>query len=521
MSSIFEKRIAQLVSRDDPQILWGGRKGIEKEALRVSRNGELSQRPHPASLGSALTNRFITTDFSESLLEFVTPAFTHNWETLRFLCDIHQFAYDKLDDELLWVASMPCCLQSDADVPLAQYGSSNLGRMKTLYRNGLGLRYGRLMQTIAGVHFNYSVPEQFWQFHHEICETGGDSASCRSEAYLGLIRNFRRMGWLVLYLFGSSPAVDRCFAGTAGTGIAELDKDTLYEPYGTSLRMSDLGYSNKTQSRVNISLNFLDEYIADLRKAIHTPVRQYEEIGVKVDGEYRQLNANLLQIENEYYSPVRPKRVIVPGEKPTEALERAGIEYVEIRSLDVNIFDPVGISQNELRFMEAFLLYCLLEDSPFFTDDEFAQVVANHGVVARQGRTPGLRLQRGDQDVSLQDWALEIFSKVAVVAELIDKGDGDTNFAQAVTAFEVLARNPDATPSARLLQELRDSRSSFKQFALQTARGHRDYFKSLVPVDAERLAQFERETATSLHAQHKIEAADSVGFDEFLAEYFK
>ncbi len=521
MSSIFDKRIAQLVSRGQPETLWGGRKGIEKEALRVSPNGELSRRLHPAGLGSPLTNKFITTDFSESLLEFVTPAFTHSWETLRFLCDIHQFTFENLDDELLWVASMPCCIASDAEVPLAHYGSSNLGRMKTLYRNGLGLRYGRLMQTIAGVHFNYSVPDQFWLFHQEICETGGDSAACRSEAYLGLIRNFRRMGWLVLYLFGSSPAVARCFAGAENAGIAILDKDTLYEPFGTSLRMSDLGYSNKTQSRVSISLNFLDEYITDLRKAIHTPLRHYEELGVKVDGEYRQLNANLLQIENEYYSPVRPKRVAMSGEKPTDALERAGIEYVEIRSLDVNIFDPAGISQNELRFMEAFLLYCLLEDSPYFSDDELNHAVANHSLVARKGRTPGLTLQRAGREVSLKSWASEIFSKVASVAELIDQGDGDTNFAQAVEGFKTLVEHQDATPSARLLQELSDTGMSFTEYALQSAHGHREYFRSLAPIDAQRHAEFEQETVKSIREQQQIELADTMGFDQFLANYAK
>ena len=521
MSSIFETRIAQIISRSDSKILWGGRKGIEKEALRVSPAGELSKRSHPAGLGSPLTNKFVTTDFSEALLEFVTPAFTHSWETLRFLCDIHQFTYDQLDDELLWVASMPCCIEGDDAIPLAQYGSSNQGRMKTLYRNGLGLRYGRLMQTIAGVHFNYSVPDQFWHVYQEMCQTGGDSAACRSEAYLGLIRNFRRMGWLILYLFGSSPAVSRCFAGAPSANFSQLDKDTLYEPYGTSLRMSDLGYSNKTQSRINISLNFLDEYIADLRKAMRTPEPRYQEIGVKVDGEYQQLNANLLQIENEYYSPVRPKRITFSGEKPTDALGRGGIEYVEIRSLDVNIFDPVGISQNEMRFMEAFLLYCLLEDSPFFDDDEYAEAIQNHSLVARKGRTPGLLLRRGEHELPLQSWAREIFDKIRAVAELIDQGDGGNDYARAIEGFQALVDNPDATPSARLLQELRESRMSFSDFALQSAKGHRDYFKSLAPVDPKKVAEFEQETVSSRQKQKEIEAASSISFDDYLAEYFR
>ena len=143
-------------------------------------------------LGSALTNAHITTDFSEALLEFVTPAYSNTWETLRVLCEIHQFTYERLVDELLWVTSMPCLMAEDDDIPLAQYGSSNVGRMKTVYRNGLGYRYGRRMQTIAGVHFNYSLPDTFWQEYEVLEESmiGGDDF--RSAAYMALVRNFRR-----------------------------------------------------------------------------------------------------------------------------------------------------------------------------------------------------------------------------------------------------------------------------------------------------------------------------------------
>jgi glutamate--cysteine ligase len=351
VSDVFERRLSRLQAADSPGCLAGGRKGIEKESLRVGPDGLLSPRPHPLALGSALTNKFITTDFSEALLEFVTPAYHQTWEALRTLCDIHQFTYERLDDEYLWVTSMPCAIPADREIPLAQYGSSNVAQMKTVYRNGLGYRYGRNMQTIAGIHFNYSLPDGFWELYRQLEEVTGSDEAFRSAAYFGLLRNFRRCGWLVLYLFGASPALCKTFAGEQASGMPSLDSDTYYQPYATSLRMSDLGYSNNTQASINISLNDVDEYIDDLSRAIVTPEPEFEKIGRVVDGEYRQLSVNQLQIENEYYNSIRPKRVAISGERPTSALRRDGVEYVEIRSLDLNVFDPVGISQNTMRFV--------------------------------------------------------------------------------------------------------------------------------------------------------------------------
>jgi len=516
-----EERLRALATNGPPDVLWGGLKGVEKEALRVDTEGNLSERPHPDALGSALTNKYITTDFSEALLEFVTPAFANTWETLRFLCDIHQFAYANLSDELLWVTSMPCVIPDDAKIPLARYGKSNIGRMKTLYRRGLGYRYGRAMQTISGVHFNYSLPDGFWPVYRDIAGNGRGLDEFRSASYLGLIRNFRRVGWLILYLFGASPALCKSFVGKASTNLASFDEHTFFEPYATSLRMSDLGYSNKTQAGIDISLNSLDEYVRDLRAAIHTIEPAYEKIGVKVNGEYRQLNANTLQIENEYYSPVRPKRVAMSGEKPTEALMRGGIEYVEIRSLDVNVFDPVGVNQNVMRFVEALLIYCLLSDSPPIQENEWQTILRNHMQTARRGRDPAFRLQRLGSEVALRDWASEIVEGVAAVAELIDRADGNGDYSAAVRAQAALVADPDSTPSARILAEMRDQATGFFYYALAASKGHRDYFADLAPMQPERLEALRLEASESLERQARIEAADDAGFDEFLENYFQ
>lgn len=514
MSEVFEKRLKALAGLSG-KVLVGGLRGVEKECLRVESSGRLSTKPHPRGLGSALTNRFITTDYSEALLEFVTPAFASNWEALQCVCDIHQFTYEKLEDELLWPSSMPCLLPAESDIPLARYGSSNVGQMKTIYRRGLGYRYGRQMQTIAGVHFNYSLPAEFWAKYRDIICVNCDEDHVRSSQYLGLVRNFRRFGWIVLYLFGSSPAVCRSFG--ENLGMPMLSENTWYEPHGTSLRMSDLGYSNQNQARINISLNSLDDYVADLTAAINTVVPDYEKIGVKVDGKWRQLNANLLQIENEYYSPIRPKRVARSGERPTTALQRGGVEYVEIRSLDINLFDPSGINQNTMRFMESFLVYCLLEDSPPLDDRALAEAKRNHAETAKFGRDPSFRLLRDSKEVSLRDWATEIVDCVAAVAELIDREEGSDSYVQATAVMRGLVEDPEGTPSARMLAGLREAGTSFFEFTLEMARSHAEYFDAITPMPEDRTREFESEAEDSLQKQAEIEAADDVSLDEFLA----
>ena len=498
----------------------GGLRGVEKEALRVSPDGSLSTQPHPESLGSALTNRYITTDFSEALLEFVTPAFETTWEALQCVCDIHQFTYSKLGDELLWPSSMPCLIPEDSAIPLAQFGSSNVGRMKTIYRRGLGYRYGRQMQVIAGIHFNYSLPPGFWDFFRDYLGDDQSQRDFQSEHYLRLIRNFRRMGWLILYLFGASPALCKSFSSAAKADLESLDADTYHAPYGTSLRMSDIGYSNQTQSRINISLNSLDEYVRDLSNAICKVEPAYEKIGVRSNGQYRQLNANLLQIENEYYSPVRPKRVSRSGEQPTAALRRDGIEYVEVRSLDINPTDPSGINQNTMRFIEAFLIYCVLADSPPLDATGLEEVRVNHAGTARHGRDPAFRLYRDGEPVALQAWAGEILEHVQAIAEIIDGDDASMSYTESVRLMRRAVDDPALTPSARTLAELKQTQSSFFEYTFGLAQHHADYFASITPLQESRVTTFKQEAVDSWRRQLAIEDADSISLDEYLQQYF-
>jgi glutamate--cysteine ligase len=518
---VFERRLSALVNSGQPQILQGGRKGVEKESLRVRPDGMLATTAHPRALGSALTNAHITNDYSESLIELVTPAFTTSWELLQYLLDLHQFVYRHLGDELLWATSMPCAISRDEDIPIAEFGTSHVGRMKNVYRRGLGLRYGRMMQAISGVHFNYSFPLPFWEMYADIRESRERGTDFISASYFDLLRNYRRHGWLVLYLFGVSPVVCKSFLRERNADLADFTNNTAYEPYATSLRMSDVGYRNRNQSGLSVSVNSLEEYVRDLTHAISTVHPPYEALGIRdAAGEYRQLNTNILQIENEYYSFIRPKRVARSGERPTKALQRAGVEYVEVRALDVSAFDPVGVNQNKLRFLEAFVALCLMKQSPPIGDAEQSALDQNHITVARRGREPGLMLWRDGRDVPMLSWAQELLDSMAGICEVLDQGDESRPYSQALAVQAAKVADVALTPSARLMEELTGTEESFFDLALRMSRTHKQYFLDLYPPNEERLAEFAAQAQESLARQAAIEASDRGTFEQYLARYF-
>ena len=371
--------------------------GIEKESLRIDPEGHIAMTPHPAGLGSPLTHPCITTDFSEALLEFITPVFNKPQESLKYLTDLHTYLYSVLDrEELIWTSSMPCVLGDDESIPLAQYGSSNIGRLKTLYRSGLSYRYGRAMQTIAGIHYNFSLPESFWTLYHEMNKSDLPLQSFITEKYFSLIRNFRRYSWLLIYLFGASPAICKSFVrNRPDHGLEKYDDNTLFMPYGTCLRMGDLGYTSKAQANLTVSYNSLEEYTHDLTQAIREPYPPYEKFAPETDEagnkKYKQVNSSILQIENEFYSTIRPKRNAPSGTRPVAALSKSGVEYIEVRCLDLNPFHSVGIDEEQIQFLNSFLIFCLLRQSPPSDKNELREIDSNLKAVIMRGRDPELQ----------------------------------------------------------------------------------------------------------------------------------
>ncbi len=519
-SATFDRRLRALEPARTLDCFAGNRIGLEKESLRVSPAGQIAATPHPGALGSPLTHPHITTDFSEALIELVTPALGEHQAVLDFLADIHTLVYRHLGDELLWGTSMPCVIAGTSQIPLARYGSSNAATMKTVYRRGLGNRYGRTMQVIAGVHFNFSFGDEFWHLYQDQEGDAGPLGSFRSESYIAMIRNLQRIGWLVPYLFGASPAVCGSFLQGRETNLIPFDAQTFYDPYATSLRMGDIGYQNQKEQGTGMKASYdsLDAYIRSLTWAIETPCPQYEQIGVKVGGRYEQLSAAVLQIENEYYSTVRPKQIIDWLEKPTLALRRRGVRYVELRSLDVNAYEPIGVGAEQLLVLETLMLYCLLADSPRIGATERRAIDENQVVTAHRGRQPGLTLNRDGQAVELRQWAGEILDAMGPVAALLD-GAAEGPRGASLRAQREKVRDPDATPSARMLADMRANGEGFFAFARRVSAAHRTALEGRT-LSPEREALFRDLAAESVCRRSEIEAADDLDFDTFLQRYF-
>lgn len=494
---------------------------MEKESLRVSTEGSISRTGHPLALGSALTNRYITTDYSEALTEIITPPFTSSRDALGFLGDAHAFIYSNLDEEVLWATSMPCVLEGGANIPIARYGASNAGVMKTVYRRGLGHRYGRAMQVISGVHFNYSLPDAFWPIFQELEQNSEPARGFTDKHYLGMLRNLQRYGWLVPYLFGASPAVCKSFIGSKETRLKQFNDNTYFEPHATSLRMGDMGYTNSREKGVGINVCYdtLDSYIDSLSSAINTSCEEWERIDTVVNGRYEQLNTNILQIENEHYSTVRPKQIAGGLEKPTLALHKRGVRYVELRSIDVNAFHPLGVSQEQLWFLESFMLFCLLQDSPGINADEQMIIDRNLELVAHRGRDEQIRLLRQDEEIKLRDWANELCSNMLGICEQLDGDDPEKPYSSVLQQQIDVIADPARTPSAMMLVEMQENGEGFFRFAQRMSLQHKRFFDNW-NLTRQRQQLFEEEAKTSLESQRAMEDADEISFEQFLQDYF-
>lgn len=493
------------------------RRGIERECLRVSPDGRIAATPHPAALGAALTNPFITTDFSEALLEFITPTFADIDPCLEMLDAIHRFAQRNLEnDEMLWMASMPCPLEPDAEIPIARYGASNLGRLKTLYRRGLSHRYGSLMQAISGLHYNFSMSDSFWEPYRALRGAEEPLQDFRTAQYMRLIRNFHRWAWLLIYLFGASPAACRCFVTGRAHGLEPLDRDSLHLPHATCLRMGDLGYRSEAQNALFVCYDDLDAYVECLRRAIRAPHPEYEKIGLRRNGERIQINTGVLQMEDEFYSVIRPKRAARAGERPLDALVARGVEYVEVRAFDVNPYLPLGIDAEQARFVDAFLLHCLLSDSPRCGEREYFEAAGNVARVVGRGRDPALKLERAGGSRGFAEWAMELLDDIEHGAVLLDAAGG--RHAAAVAAQRAKVLDPGLTPSGRMLADMRKGRTPFFEFSMERSREHRRAFEG-GELDEGTREKMEKAAAESRIRKKEIEAADEVDFDAYLEAF--
>ncbi len=492
--------------------------GLEREGLRVAKQGGIAQTPHPSAFGCALTHPNITTDFSESLIELVTPPLSGAAQMLGFLENTQHYLYQHLpEDQNFWAASMPCVIRGQTYIPIAQYGASNQGKMKTVYRQGLANRYGSVMQVISGIHFNYSFAPEFWQKYHARTRPEQDLRAFIDTNYMGLMRNVLRYGWVIPYLFGASGSVCKSFLkGYHDHSLVEFNHSTLFKPYATSLRMGDIGYQNLREGEAGVKANYnsLSEYIDALKIGIQTPCAQYEAIGLMKNEHYQQLNTHILQIENEYYASARPKPRADSAQKPLDALASEGIDYIELRSIDVNPLLPLGIDTPQVHFLEAFLMFCLLNPSPKITEEEQLEIDKNDQLVAHSGRLPELKLTHNNTAQTLTHWGREIANNIAQVAQLFG-AEHQTDVVRICQRFE----RADLTPSALMLEEMGQQNQGFFEYVNARSTHYKAQFLAR-PKDVAHFAYLDAQTRISCTEQRAIERADCVSFEQFLAQYF-
>ncbi|MCP4159057.1 MAG: glutamate--cysteine ligase [Deltaproteobacteria bacterium] len=476
MNGKFSKMVKLFSGKDTRQLLLNGKWGLEKEAIRVKGNGDLSLTPHPEITGEKIANPHVTTDFSESQMEFITPAFNSIEQTFSFLETIKDEVDKVISSELLWPHSMPGPLPDDELIPIARFGDTNDGKIKEIYRSGLALRYGKKVQMVSGIHYNFSFQDEFWEKLFKKFDIENGKQIFKNETYVSLVRNVLRYRWLLIYLFGASPVADESYYSvikqkgsncTAGNFSACTQK-------ATSLRMSRFGYDNSSQNMFSVSYNSLDEYIRDIKSILSTKNDAYSKMGIYKDGKQIQLNANQIQLENEFYSPVRFKQIPYNGETQIQALENRGIDYLELRTFDLNPFEKNGISLEQLYFTQIFMLFCLFESSNYFTNHEVETMNLNAHKTALMGRTEGLMLNgKNNKLIPLQKWGSEIIDKLRVVARLLDNSIGNTMYEDSVESQYNKILNSDLLPSSQMIEEMKNKNETYLNFNLRMARENR------------------------------------------------
>ncbi|XEC94754.1 hypothetical protein AB6A23_26295 [Paenibacillus tarimensis] len=458
----FEEMAGLFADMERSRLLRKGTWGLEKESQRVTVTGDLAMTDHP--FGDKMSNPDITTDFAESQLEMITPALPSIEEAYAYLHRIHDEIESGIGDELLWPLSMPPRLPAEEQIRIAEFNGTPEGRAKESYRQRLAERYGKKMQMISGLHYNFSFHEDLFHFLAGRLGYEADKRALTDNLYFAMARNLLRYRWLLIYLFGASPSADSTYDSVIARELAIIDrccpaccgKVGDYERYATSLRVSRFGYSSATQRKHTVSFNGLNEYIGDFK---------------------RLLTQGVLQKESEFYSSVRIKQLVRRDQSQLDALERKGVGYVELRIMDLNPYERAGISLQQLRFLHVFMLYCLFEQSPPITKREWRLIQDNHHIVSLFGRKPNLHLHlyQGGK-VMLSEWIEEMMGKMSRIAELLDQHGGGAVFQAAVNQERAKGRNVRLLLSSLIRQEMQVNDETLLDFGIRQALRHKQRY---------------------------------------------
>lgn len=416
-------KFENLLKLSSDEILAGSF-GIEWESLRAKEDGKLSLTPHPAIFGDKLTNPVITTDFSESQIEIITPTFDtidEAYDTFSLLADLVNSSLP--DDEYLWFQSIPCILPYWDRIPIAQYSEDGVDNQK--YREDLAKKYGVKKQMISGVHFNFSFSDNFLKKLYSLEKSNVGFKEFKNDIYLKIARNYLRYCWLIIYLTGCSIGSHQTFSHDCIHLMDARDNfGSYYSTRGPSFRNASCGYKNLKE--LYPSYDSVEEFVADINRYIE-------------EGDLSEAKELYTQIR---LKPKNPNDLL-------NSLNDGGIEYIEIRTLDINPFYKCGLVKKDMAFLHLFLIYMLIKEE---SDYEFWQKEAkiNEENTAERAYDDSMRLLKDGKEVSIGQWASEIVDDMYEMCDALGINEFDT-----LNMMYERISNPDSTYGKKLLRLIR------------------------------------------------------------------
>ncbi|MDA3731003.1 bifunctional glutamate--cysteine ligase GshA/glutathione synthetase GshB [Niameybacter massiliensis] len=372
-----------------------GNFGVEREGLRCDDKGHLVYTPHPEVFGEKLLNPYITTDFSESQVELITPVFQSIDETYAFLEGLYDIVAMEIKDEYIWPQSMPCIIPEDNEIPLATFCECKPGQEAYNYRKKLLAKYGGKKQLLSGIHYNFSFDEELIKELYKKATTDKSYRAFRDELYLKVARNYLRYRWLLIYLLGSTSVIHESYVEECVKQLEEVNEESYSNKGALSYRNSECGYTNKVELFPNY--DSVEKYIVSVKAFI-------EE--------------SLIESPKELYSQIRLKahnnKVFL------ESLQEEGIAYLEYRSIDINPFDKAGIKKDDLYFMHLFNLFLLFkEESEYVNWQE--EALQNQRSIARFGQK-NITLLKDGESIQKETWGIEILEQIKEIDKVLDLG---------------------------------------------------------------------------------------------------
>lgn len=437
--SLYEmlEKIKSLLTRED---LLGGHFGIEREGLRCEISGKLALTPHPEVFGEKLRNPYITTDFSESQLELITPAMDTLEQTYDFLSELYDIAVMEIGDEYIWPQSMPCIIPEDKKIPIARFCKCPPGVDAESYRQKLMLKYGGKKQLVSGIHYNFSFKESLIQKLHTAYAPQLDTKSFKNSLYLKVTRNYLRYRWLIIYLLGSTSTMHETYVEACGKQLKKISSDSFSSDGALSYRNGDCGYQNKTAIFPN-----------------------YDSVGEHIASLERFIKEGTIESHKELYSQIRLKAK--DNGNLLESLQKDGICYLEYRSIDINPFDRAGISLNDLYFMQLFNLYLLFKEESDYTLWQ-EEALENQKAIATHGQKE-LQLKKDGNLVLKEDWGMEMLQEMRKlndtlgldkqdVIEIMEKRLKDYQLTYAYQLVEAVKREGYVAACLNLAKQYKD-----------------------------------------------------------------